>query len=54
MGGINLMPHEALSDWCYAHLMSKHDHSYKLLFSHAAIVEDLLRGFIHEESLPLS
>jgi predicted transposase YdaD len=28
--------------------MHKHDHSYKLLFSHAAMVEDLLRGFIHE------
>jgi len=25
-----------------------HDHSYKSLFSHAAMVEDLLRGFIHQ------
>jgi predicted transposase/invertase (TIGR01784 family) len=28
--------------------MHEHDYSYKLLFSHAAMVEDLLRGFIHE------
>lgn len=33
---------------CYARFMYEHDHSYKLLFSHAAMVEDLLRGFIHE------
>jgi predicted transposase YdaD len=26
-----------------------HDHSYKLLFSHAAMVEDLLRGFVRED-----
>jgi len=26
----------------------EHDASYKLLFSHARMVEDLLRGFIHE------
>jgi hypothetical protein len=26
-----------------------HDHAYKLLFSHAEMVEDLLRGFVHEE-----
>ena len=26
--------------------MHEHDHSYKLLFSHAVMVEDLLRGFI--------
>jgi hypothetical protein len=25
-----------------------HDHGYKLLFSHAAMVEDLLRGFVRE------
>ena len=25
-----------------------HDHSYKLLFSHADMVADLLRGFVHE------
>ncbi len=25
-----------------------HDHSYKLLFSHRAMVEDLLRGFVRE------
>jgi predicted transposase/invertase (TIGR01784 family) len=28
--------------------MSEHDHSYKLLFSHATMVKDLLRGFVHE------
>lgn len=26
-----------------------HDHSYKLLFSHREMVEDLLRGFVHED-----
>jgi len=26
-----------------------HDHSYKLLFSHAEMVEDLLRGFVRED-----
>ena len=26
----------------------EHDASYKLLFSHARMVEDLLRGFVHE------
>ncbi len=29
--------------------MVDHDHSYKLLFSHPRMVEDLLRGFVHEE-----
>jgi predicted transposase/invertase (TIGR01784 family) len=29
--------------------MGNHDHSYKLLFSHAEMVADLLRGFVHEE-----
>jgi len=29
--------------------MNDHDHSYKNLFSHAQMVEDLLRGFVHEE-----
>ena len=29
--------------------MPDHDHSYKLLFSHAEMVRDLIRGFIHEE-----
>ena len=28
--------------------MHEHDHSYKLLFSHAEMVVDLLRGFVHE------
>ena len=28
--------------------MGDHDHSYKLLFSHGQMVEDLLRGFVHE------
>jgi predicted transposase/invertase (TIGR01784 family) len=28
--------------------MAQHDNSYKKLFSHAAMVEDLLRGFVHE------
>ncbi len=40
---------ESFNDLCYAHSMFKQDHSYKLLFSHTAMVEDLLRGFIHEE-----
>jgi hypothetical protein len=26
----------------------KHDQSYKRLFSHPKMVEDLLRGFVHE------
>ncbi|WP_350282773.1 Rpn family recombination-promoting nuclease/putative transposase [Nitrosomonas sp.] len=26
-----------------------HDHGYKLLFSHAEMVADLLRGFVREE-----
>ena len=29
--------------------MAKHDSSYKLLFSHAQMVEDLLKGFVREE-----
>ena len=29
--------------------MPDHDHSYKLLFSHAEMVRDLIQGFIHEE-----
>jgi hypothetical protein len=29
--------------------MSPHDHAYKLLFSHAKMVEELLRGFVHED-----
>jgi predicted transposase YdaD len=29
--------------------MADHDHAYKLLFSHAEMVADLLRGFVHEE-----
>lgn len=29
--------------------MVRHDNSYKLLFSYAHMVEDLLRGFVHEE-----
>jgi predicted transposase/invertase (TIGR01784 family) len=28
--------------------MSHHDHSYKLLFSHPQMVQDLLQGFVHE------
>ena len=28
--------------------MADHDHSYKLLFSHAELVADLLGGFVHE------
>jgi hypothetical protein len=28
--------------------MVAHDESYKLLFSHPQMVEDLLRGFVHE------
>ena len=28
--------------------MHEQDHSYKLLFSHATMVAELLRGFIHE------
>jgi predicted transposase YdaD len=26
-----------------------HDHAYKLLFSHPEMVEDLLRGFVHQD-----
>ncbi|MDF9392789.1 MULTISPECIES: Rpn family recombination-promoting nuclease/putative transposase [Methylococcus] len=29
--------------------MTMHDGSYKHIFSHAPIVEDLLRGFVHED-----
>ncbi len=29
--------------------MAKHDGSYKNLFSHARMVEDLLKGFVQEE-----
>jgi hypothetical protein len=29
--------------------MADHDHGYKLLFSHPAMVADLLRGFVHED-----
>jgi hypothetical protein len=29
--------------------MADHDNGYKLLFSHPAMVEDLLRGFVHED-----
>lgn len=29
--------------------MAEHDSGYKLLFSHPGMVEDLLRGFVHEE-----
>jgi len=28
--------------------MADHEHSYKLLFSHAALVRDLLQGFVQE------
>ena len=28
--------------------MVEHDNSYKLLFSHAEMVADLLKGFVHE------
>lgn len=29
--------------------MGEYDHSYKYLFSHARMVEDLLKGFVREE-----
>lgn len=29
--------------------MADHDHTYKLLFSHAELVTDLIRGFVHED-----
>jgi len=29
--------------------MADHDHSYKYLFSHARMVEDLLKGFVKED-----
>ena len=32
-----------------AAIMNDHNHSYKNLFSHSRMVEDLLRGFVHEE-----
>jgi predicted transposase YdaD len=43
------MEAESPSNLCYAHSMHEQDHSYKLLFSHATMVEDLLRGFIPEK-----
>jgi predicted transposase YdaD len=33
---------------CDIFVPMEHDASYKLLFSHARMVEDLLRGFVHE------
>jgi hypothetical protein len=33
--------------------MTNHDHSYKLLFSHCQMVEDLLLGFVHEDWVEL-
>ena len=29
--------------------MAEHDSSYKFIFSHASMVEDLMRGFVQEE-----
>ena len=29
--------------------MTPHDNAYKHIFSHPTMVEDLLRGFVHEE-----
>ncbi len=29
--------------------MAEYQNSYKLLFSHAAMIEDLLKGFVKEE-----
>ena len=29
--------------------MADHDHTYKVLFSHAEMVTDLIRGFVHED-----
>jgi predicted transposase YdaD len=29
--------------------MADHDHTYKVLFSHAEMVADLIRGFVHED-----
>ncbi|HEY2289294.1 MAG TPA: hypothetical protein VGM86_01215 [Thermoanaerobaculia bacterium] len=29
--------------------MAEHDSGYKLLFSHPEMVEDLIRGFVHED-----
>ena len=31
--------------------MTDHDHSYKLLFSHPRMVQDLLQGFVHEDGV---
>jgi len=31
----------------YSGCLADHDHSYKQLFSHAALVRDLLLGFVH-------
>ncbi|HET6629820.1 MAG TPA: transposase, partial [Woeseiaceae bacterium] len=31
--------------------MADHDHSYKLLFSHPAMVRDLLQGFVNADWL---
>lgn len=41
----------------FPNAMPDHDSGYKLLFSHASLVADLLRGFVHEpwvEGLDLS
>jgi hypothetical protein len=39
----------SLSTGAYAIFVHmEHDASYKLLFSHTRMVEDLLRGFVHE------
>ncbi|HEY2294642.1 MAG TPA: hypothetical protein VGM86_28405 [Thermoanaerobaculia bacterium] len=29
--------------------MAEHDSGYRLLFSHPEMVEDLIRGFVHED-----
>jgi hypothetical protein len=34
---------------CYGPFIADHDHGYKLLFSHASVVADVLRGYVKED-----
>ena len=42
------LPPGSIMTLCDIFVPMEHDASYKLLFSHARMVEDLLRGFVHE------
>jgi predicted transposase YdaD len=35
--------------WVHGRAMADHDHTYKVLFSHAEMVADLIRGFVRED-----